>query len=233
MMSRVSRRDGVRTPRVVFVTLSRRWWRGALLTVVLLAGATLALYLDEGTVDVFKMARQQPASSFDERVIPVSTLPSQSDTAAADSDVAQRSATLGDDELVAAPVSAQPAVTATVVRSHPFDILRLERDRQRSRQAELLQAAAQDPTAGEQRRQEAHNHLLALWAMEAREIELEHLLAAQGYTGVVVLTASGAHVVVDGVLDAPAASFIGELVHSVAGVRREAITIVDGTTSGR
>lgn len=233
MLSRVSGRDGERAPRVVFVTLTRRWWRGALLTAVLLAGAVLALYLDEGTIGVPQLARRQPARSvFDDAVAPVSALSTQVDTMAADVGVV-RSSSDAPGENTAAPVSANPAVTATAVRSHPFDTLRLERDRQRSRQAELLQTAAQDATVSEQRRQEAHEQLLALWTMEAREIELEHLLAAQGFTGVVVLTMSGAHVVVDGMLDAQAASLIGELVHTVAGVRREAITIVDGITSGR
>src|SRR5690606_31085214 len=111
------------------------------------------------------------------------------------------------------PASAPP-------RSHPFDDLRLERERLRSRQAELLQAAALDPAAGEARRREAHEELLALWELEARELEIEQLLRAHGYDVVAVL-------------DQAAAALIGELTHRIAGVKRETVTIVDGVSSGR
>ncbi len=185
--------------KVYFVTLSRRWWRGAVLGVLIVLGSALAVWLDrsrdDGALDV-AVGHPFPAVETAASVEP-------------------------------------PVVAATAVRSHPFDGLRLERERQRSRQAELLQATAEDPSVSESRRRQAHEELLALWALEARELEIEHFLHAQGYDGVVMLGAASAHVVVEGILDVHAAALIGELTHRVSGVRREAITIVDGITSGR
>lgn len=203
-----------REARVLIVTLSRRWWRGALLALLVVAGAWLALKLESGGVGQRGDVLPGPDEALEDALpamAVVSTPPGQ----------------------VAAPAASAATVQVTAVRSHPFDELRLERERQRSRQAELLQSVAQDVTVSEARRSEAHEQLLALWALEALERELEQLLQAQGVTGVVVLSLSGAHVVVDGLLDQAAASRIGELVHRIAGVPREGITIVDGILSGR
>lgn len=207
-------------PRVFFVTLSRRWWWGGVLAVVLLIGATFA-WMDVGrpTTGTGGVLVQ------DEEAVPASSAPATMET------VAPPWTAMDTEAIMTQALT--PTVSTTAVRSHPFDELRLERERQRSRQAELLQATAQDASVSEARRRQAHDQLLTLWQLEGREAEIEQLLRAQGYTGVVVLSFNGAHVVVDGVLDAAAASLIGELVHRTAAVPREAITIVDGIPSGR
>lgn len=209
---------GRKKARVFIVTLSRRWWRGGALLLALLVGGWLALILEPSQDG-------RPAAP-----VTVDTVAESERSALAPADRPDAPSTASQDRETAAGAV---AVQASAVRFHPFDELRLERDRQRSRQAELLQSTAQDASVGEQRRREAHEQLLALWTLEAREVELEQLLQAQGYTSVVALSPHGAHVVVDGLLDASAAARIGELVHRVAGVPREGITIVDGIISGR
>lgn len=134
----------------------------------------------------------------------------------------------------AAPwLGSRPAVVVQAVQTSPFDEYRLERERLRSRQADGLQAIVHDPAATPEQRQAAQERLLALWAAEALEAQVEHMLRVQGHEALVLVSGSGAHVVVDGVLDAVQAQAIGELVARVAGVRREAVSIVDGASAGR
>ncbi|MBO8142635.1 MAG: SpoIIIAH-like family protein [Firmicutes bacterium] len=131
------------------------------------------------------------------------------------------------------PVNSSGALGSGPQRLAALDAYRLERERMRARRAELLQAVVNDPDAGEDRQRAAQEELLALWEREGLEREIEQLLLAQGISGVVVLGESGAHVVVDAVLDAGQAARIGELVSGLSGVRREAIAIVDAAWAGR
>ncbi|HEY8418073.1 MAG TPA: SpoIIIAH-like family protein [Limnochordales bacterium] len=132
----------------------------------------------------------------------------------------------------AATVSVRPLLGGTLA-ANPFDEYRLERERMRSRQAEALEAMVRDPSAGDEVRRGAQQRLLALWESEAREAQLESVLRAQGFDALVIVTDAGAHVVVDAVLDAAQAQRIGELVSRMAGVRREAVSIVDAVSAGR
>lgn len=217
-------RSGTRgKSKVIFLALTRRWWRGAVLLSVLTVGAVLSWWHDVRQADVVQVDRGATAISTGS-LIPLS---GAAPTTAPEDEPAAVAA------VAAVSTTAAPSVNSTAVRAHPFDELRLERERQRAREAEMLQTTAQDASISEMRRRDAHEQLLALWKREAREVEIEHLLLAQGYTGMVILSESAAHVVVDGLLDAAAAGRIGELVHRVSGVRRESITIVDGITSGR
>lgn len=236
----VGRAGGDRKYNAVFITLTRSWWRGAVLAMLLTAGAALSYWYDGRTVRVadgtdMKIPVQalvgtNPAIGPDAPQEPMGIVTEQVAPPIVPGDEVDEPAAAA---MAAAAVVTSPTIVASPVRTHPFDGLRLERERQRSRQAEILQTTAQDSSVSEARRRAAHEQLLALWHQEAREAEIEHLLSAQGYTGVVVLSELGAHVVVDGLLDAAAAARIGELVHRIAGVRREAITIVDGISSGR
>jgi len=121
----------------------------------------------------------------------------------------------------------------TPVRVDPLAEFRLERERLRSRQMDLLQAIVADAAASEERRRDAQQRLLALWEAEAREAQIENLLRAQGFEAVAVVSESGAYVVVDAVLDGAQAARIGELASRMAGVRREAVSIVDAASGGR
>lgn len=210
--------------RVYFVTFSRRAWQAVLLALAVgfLALAAWWQQRPEGEAPPGPAATDAVAPLADADVLAV--------PAAASGPAADDSAAVS---LTPAPPAAAEGPASAPPRSHPFDDLRLERERLRSRQAELLQAAALDPAVGEARRREAHEELLALWELEARELEIEQLLRAHGYDAVAVLSPAGAHVVVDAVLDQAAAALIGELTHRIAGVKRETVTIVDGVSSGR
>jgi len=133
----------------------------------------------------------------------------------------------------AAEPAAAPVVAVTPVRVDPLAEFRLERERLRSRQMDLLQAIVADAAASEERRRDAQQRLLALWEAEAREAQIENLLRAQGFEAVAVVSESGAYVVVDAVLDGAQAARIGELASRMAGVRREAVSIVDAASGGR
>lgn len=64
---------------------------------------------------------------------------------------------------------------------------RLDRERTRGRQIELLKEIINSPTAGEQARKKAQEDLLAISDKLSRETELEHLLRAKGYRDASVL----------------------------------------------
>lgn len=117
--------------------------------------------------------------------------------------------------------------------THAFDEYRLERERLRSRQVDALAAIVRDPSAGDEGRRQAQERLLELWRAEALELQLESALRAHGFNALVIVSDNGAHVVVEGVLDAAEAQVIGELTSRLAAVRREAVSIVDGASAGR
>lgn len=118
------------------------------------------------------------------------------------------------------------------VQTHPYDLLRLERERNRSRQAETWQRIAGDTTLARDTREAAALDVERLWGETQRETEIEHLLELQGYRAVANVADGRVHIVVDALLDEAAAGRIGELVARVAGVGREAVTIVDSFSPG-
>ncbi|OUM95121.1 MAG: hypothetical protein BAA04_03185 [Firmicutes bacterium ZCTH02-B6] len=192
--------------RVRFFVWSRPQWTMALLVIALAAlGAWRAAELERA---------RQAVGTVEEAVVPVL-------------------AVVPPEEAVEVEPAAAPVVAVAPVRADPLADFRLERERLRSRQLDLLQAIAVDPAASEERRREAQQRLLALWEMEAREAQIENLLRAQGIEAVAVVAETGAYVVVDTVLDAAQAARIGELASRLAGVRREAVSIVDAASGGR
>jgi len=58
---------------------------------------------------------------------------------------------------------------------------RIERERTRGRQIELLREIIDNPTASEEARKKAQEELLVLSDKMAKEMELEHLIRAKGY----------------------------------------------------
>lgn len=117
-------------------------------------------------------------------------------------------------------------------RGHPFDLVIMERERERSREAELWAEIARDGSRSASERDEAVRRLNRLWADSQLETEVEQLLTSQGYKVVVSAALGRLQVVVDEVLDAEAAARIGELIVRSAGVGRDAVTIVDSFSSG-
>lgn len=109
-----------------------------------------------------------------------------------------------------------------------FSEYRMERERVRSRQMELLQNIAADAAVDAEARVAAQAELQELLATAAREAEIENLLRAKGYIdGVAVLDQGSAIVVVPATLTREEAAQIGDLVNRLTGIRLEHITIVD------
>lgn len=74
------------------------------------------------------------------------------------------------------------AVQPAIDQKEDFFIeYRLDRERTRGRQIELLREIINSSTASEQARQKAQEELLAITNKLAREMELEHLIRAKGY----------------------------------------------------
>lgn len=121
-------------------------------------------------------------------------------------------------------------VEPVTVRTVPtkFAEYKLERERMRSRQMELLQNFAYDPQVDANRRTEAQGDLQTLIEKISRETEIENLLKAKGYLdGLVILDQETITVVVPVTLTRDEAARIGELVQRITGIRLERITIVD------
>ncbi len=143
---------------------------------------------------------------------------------------------LGDDEEVIAnngpSLENLVVVEPVTVRSVPtkFAEYKLERERMRSRQLELLQNFAYDTHSDSQRREQFQNELQALVRKMGRETEIENLLKAQGYVdGLVILDDGAVTVVVPITLTREEAARIGDVVHRLTGINFERITIVDET----
>ena len=125
-------------------------------------------------------------------------------------------------------------VEPVTVRTVPtkFDEYKLERERMRSGQIALLQDSANVAHTQEERREEAQIQLQLLIERITRETEIEKLLKAKGYhDALVLLDQEAITVVVPVTLTRDDAARIGELVHSLTGLSKERITIVEETTS--
>lgn len=83
-----------------------------------------------------------------------------------------------------APGAAGPSSRAITADKNNLDFFieyRLDRERSRGRQIELLREIINSPSASEQARKKAQEELLAISQKLAKETELEHLIRAKGY----------------------------------------------------
>lgn len=147
---------------------------------------------------------------------------------------------LMDEYLPASPIYAEdftlaiPTTGALVVAVEPltrrdaFSEFRWERDRSRSRQLETLQTIIWDTTSSEQQKEAAQSRLVDIMAGSEVEMQLEGLLMAQGLPdAVVVLSQTGATVMVDSILTEEEAARIGDTVSGMTGMSPEKIRIID------
>lgn len=110
-----------------------------------------------------------------------------------------------------------------------FHEYRIERDKTRSMQIELLQVAAAEKDISEVRKAQLTAELMTLLKRSEREMQAESLLRAKGFSdAVVVLADNTASVVLPDVIDQTDAALVGELVARLAEVALERITIIDG-----
>lgn len=125
--------------------------------------------------------------------------------------------------VVVEPVTVRPVPTK-------FSDYKLERERMRSRQVEVLQNFVYDTHTDGERKEKFQNELQELIEKMSRETEIENLLKAKGYVdGLAILDRDSITVVVPVTLTREEAARIGELVHRMTGIRLERITIVDET----
>jgi stage III sporulation protein AH len=137
----------------------------------------------------------------------------------------------GDKDEVLPAALAPERLSGAITNPEFYAAYKLERDRVRSVQAELLRSAAMDKSLSESRRAQLTEELMTLLRKNEQEVETEALLQAKGFAdAVVVLGTSGATVVVPSVLSAKEAAEIGELVSRVCGTAPEHITIMDAAT---
>ncbi|MEW6725319.1 MAG: SpoIIIAH-like family protein [Bacillota bacterium] len=131
------------------------------------------------------------------------------------------------DEEVAVPALA-PADPATLFKADFFIDYRLERERVRGEQLELLREIINSPNTDETTRKEANLRWLRIAADIGRENEIENLLRAKGFEDAVAFIYDSAVVVVMKAKDLTQieAARVAEIVTKCTGVRAEAISVI-------
>lgn len=113
-----------------------------------------------------------------------------------------------------------------------FAEYRIEREKVRSRQIDLLDGMLAENQISIEQRDQLQRELITLVENIAKETELENLLKANGYLdAVVLLESNSATVVVPVTLSQSEAANIGQLVQRITNVALERITIVDELSS--
>lgn len=125
------------------------------------------------------------------------------------------------------PVPA-PGPTAGAPAGDFFAEYRLERDRARGQEREMLREVMAGAAATDEARRQANLRYLGLSTAMGLETQLEGLIRGRGFVDAVVFLGDGtAQVVVKATaLTGPDAARIGDLVRQVAGVKPTAITVV-------
>lgn len=109
-----------------------------------------------------------------------------------------------------------------------FSEYRLERDRVRGQEVEMLKDMIDNPQVGAEARSEAEKQLLYLTDLMEKELMVENMLKAQGYNDALLFARKGvATVMIDaGQLNEEDFLRIAEAVSSVTGVPREQVQII-------
>ncbi len=113
--------------------------------------------------------------------------------------------------------------------AHDFFVeYRLERDRVRGQEMEMLNDMINNPQVGPEARTEAEKQLLNLVDLMEKELIIENMLIAQGYNDALLFTRKGvATVMIDAEkLDEDDFLRIAEIVSSVTGVSREQVQVI-------
>lgn len=200
--------------------IDRIAWRRAFVVLLLLGAATFMYFSYQHTGPVtgrslsFVGLQHTPAEPGEASIVEMREVP-----AAATHEVAP--AAIGPQQAVTPSVRVEP------IASGFFDSYRLDRERAQSLQLEqlreLLSTRAGSDTAG------MEEELVRLLQRMEREVQLESLLRARGLEeALVVLAEQGVIVVLSDEITQSEAARIGDMVHRVAGVSLEHITISDG-----
>ncbi|NMB42023.1 MAG: SpoIIIAH-like family protein [Firmicutes bacterium] len=105
---------------------------------------------------------------------------------------------------------------------------RLERDRIRGQEKEMLNDMIDNPQVGPEARAEAEKQLLNLVDLMEKELIVENMLIAQGYNDALLFTRKGVATAMVDTDELKEEDFlrIAEIVASVAGVSREQVQVI-------
>lgn len=105
---------------------------------------------------------------------------------------------------------------------------RLERERIRGQEMEMLKDMINNPQVGPEARQEAEKQLLSLVDLVEKELIIENLLKAQGYNEALLFTRRGVSTVMVDTEKVDEEDFLRvvEVVSSVTGVSREQVQVI-------
>jgi stage III sporulation protein AH len=116
--------------------------------------------------------------------------------------------------------------------THAFFVeYRLERDRVRGQEMEMLNDMINNPQVGAEARREAEMQLLNLVDMMEKELIVENLLKAQGYADAILFVRKGASTVMLHTEQLGEDDFlrVAEMVSAIIGVAREQVQIIQQT----
>lgn len=132
-------------------------------------------------------------------------------------------------ETVAGPDLAPSPVIVSEAEPDFFEEFRLERERERALEIEIMQEVAKDPDTDPGVRRQAQAALLAAVSRARREFDAESMVLARGYADAIVsVTDEGVSVVVkSGRLEEAGVRAIGDMVARATGVNLSRITIAE------
>ncbi|MDX9872096.1 MAG: SpoIIIAH-like family protein [Clostridia bacterium] len=126
------------------------------------------------------------------------------------------------------PVVTVGAAQEKVSKDNFFSEFRIERERTRSGQIEILREIVNNPNSSEQLRQEAQHKLIAISDNLDKESKIENMLVAKGFKDAIAVIQEKAVMVIvpsDSLLPEEAAR-IADIVTKMSGVSMENVTIV-------
>ncbi len=108
---------------------------------------------------------------------------------------------------------------------------RIDRERARSQQLDLIQSMIDNQELSESQKEDLHLEMVNLLSNNVKETEIENLLKVNGYLDAVVLLENqSATIVVPVTLTIAEVETIGELVSRITNIRLDKITIIDELT---
>jgi stage III sporulation protein AH len=136
----------------------------------------------------------------------------------------------GSDEQEVVPVIGETVVVAPISGDGKnfFVEYRIDRDRIRSQQIELLQAVVDNDNSDEGSRKEAYDKLIEISQNLEKEMEIEHMIKAKGFAeAIVFINNDAASVIVEtSALDPQTAAQIGEIIIKNTNIKPERISII-------
>lgn len=124
--------------------------------------------------------------------------------------------------------AARPAASQAPAEGAFFAEGRMERDRARSQQVEILKGIIGNQSVGSEARAQAEAELVALSRRIAQEVEIENLLRARGFADALVYLYPGAAMVIvraQSLTPAQVAQ-VADTVSRVAGIAYEAVSVL-------